>query len=296
MMIRNLYVLLCLSTIGHTSAGRLGGRVAFVRSQQLNRHLEEDDSTTRPTLQIVGDNGNPDGTFPLAKCEGDCDSSKDCAGDLRCYFRRYTEEAGPPGCEGVPVDGTDFCFDPADDPQIPPVGTLYRIGQDGDPSWAFPLRRCMGDCDGDNDCLGNLKCFKRNQGNRPPGCIGEGVGTADFCYDPADETKDVVLDNETTTKVNNDDNSDETQAKSIEGEDDGDSNNGAVVGIVIAVVVVVLLIGGYWYYSRRSENETDNQAPLKADECAPEIRENTGEHGDKAHETDESEEHTETTS
>jgi len=310
MMIRKLSnvaalpLLLCLSTFGHASAGRLGSSVAFVgsknthRHQQLNRRLVDATTTTpKATLQLLGDNGNPNGTFPLAKCAGDCDSDRDCSGDLRCYFRRYAEDATPPGCEGEAVDGTDFCFDPADDPLIPPMGTLYRIGQDGDPSWAFPLRKCWGDCDGDEDCLDGLECFKRNQGNqtnlRPPGCIGEGVGTADFCYDPADamvsSSTDVVLDDETRTVGDNESGyaNDETQGKSIEKEGGGGISNGAVTAIVIVVVVLVLLVGGYWFYSRRSANETENHTPLE-EAGGPEIKEHPATSSDKAHETDES--------
>ena len=46
---------------------------------------------------------------------------------------------------------------------------------------------CQGDCDDDLDCAGDLKCFKRSNGEDVPGCIGNteanaGLGT-DYCYD-----------------------------------------------------------------------------------------------------------------
>ena len=48
---------------------------------------------------------------------------------------------------------------------------------------------CTGDCDGDVDCAGDLKCFQRQSStSQVPGCFigGDGdVGTYDYCYDPS---------------------------------------------------------------------------------------------------------------
>mgnify|MGYP003947018819 CR=1 FL=1 len=48
---------------------------------------------------------------------------------------------------------------------------------------------CTGDCDGDVDCAGNLKCFQRESSNsQVPGCFlgGDGdVNNYDYCYDPS---------------------------------------------------------------------------------------------------------------
>ena len=53
------------------------------------------------------------------------------------------------------------------------------------------LSICQGDCRTDDDCLGDLKCFHRENGDPcPPGCRGDcelyNNGRRDFCYDPLD--------------------------------------------------------------------------------------------------------------
>jgi hypothetical protein len=69
-----------------------------------------------------------------------------------------------------------------------------RTGNDGSPTSAFPLQKCQGDCDTDDDCATNLKCFVRKPGDditKIPGCTTSTVtkltndGT-DYCYDPND--------------------------------------------------------------------------------------------------------------
>merc|ERR1719287_220191 len=72
-------------------------------------------------------------------------------------------------------------------------GTLAVVGNGGRPARAYPLARCQGDCDGDDECQAGLKCFLREPGGPlPPGCPGRprhAGGTVDngndFCYDPA---------------------------------------------------------------------------------------------------------------
>ena len=51
----------------------------------------------------------------------------------------------------------------------------------------FPLGECLGDCDNDNDCQGNLICYQRGPYDDVPGCDGGKTfqGRADFCIDPA---------------------------------------------------------------------------------------------------------------
>ncbi|CAJ1933102.1 unnamed protein product [Cylindrotheca closterium] len=64
------------------------------------------------TLSYVGNNGNPSHEFPLAMCEGDCDSDNDCMDNLICRQRDGTESV--PGCNGSGNNpGTDFCTDPS---------------------------------------------------------------------------------------------------------------------------------------------------------------------------------------
>jgi hypothetical protein len=63
-------------------------------------------------LQLIGNNGYPSSTFPLAKCQGDCDSDAECAYGLVCYQREYANAV--PGCSGTPSANHDYCIDPAD--------------------------------------------------------------------------------------------------------------------------------------------------------------------------------------
>lgn len=45
---------------------------------------------------------------------------------------------------------------------------------------------CEGDCDSDDQCAGDLKCFQREGGQDVPGCSGgrESTSKTDYCYDP----------------------------------------------------------------------------------------------------------------
>jgi len=60
-------------------------------------------------------------------------------------------------------------------------------------SWAYEnisstgtnLGICQGDCDSDNDCMDNLKCWQRDRGDAGPSqCTGEAFSWYDYCYDP----------------------------------------------------------------------------------------------------------------
>merc|ERR1712068_11925 len=50
-----------------------------------------------------------------------------------------------------------------------------------------PCGPCQGDCDNDNDCEGNLKCwFRDSSDSTPSGCLAGGSGdipTHDYCYE-----------------------------------------------------------------------------------------------------------------
>mmetsp|Transcript_877 Transcript_877/g.1838 ORF Transcript_877/g.1838 Transcript_877/m.1838 type:complete len:346 (+) Transcript_877:174-1211(+) len=50
----------------------------------------------------------------------------------------------------------------------------------------YPLDRCRGDCDGDEDCKGNLICFQRKSYESVPGCRGgnKDATSTDYCIDP----------------------------------------------------------------------------------------------------------------
>jgi hypothetical protein len=142
-------------------------------------------------LVLMGDNGRPSNAFPLQACQGDCDSDSDCAGSLKCFQRDRREAV--PGCIGKGQRGKDYCYDPATvAPTSAPVAptpapisdnTLVIAGDNGTPSSAFPLGKCEGDCDGDSDCSGNLKCFQRSGTEAVPGCEGSGVSAKDYCFE-----------------------------------------------------------------------------------------------------------------
>ena len=50
---------------------------------------------------------------------------------------------------------------------------------------ATGLQACIGECDNDAQCFGNLECFQRSNGGPIPGCTGNGGRPDDdYCYDP----------------------------------------------------------------------------------------------------------------
>ncbi|CAJ1930817.1 unnamed protein product [Cylindrotheca closterium] len=65
-----------------------------------------------------------------------------------------------------------------------PDNLTYK-GNNGNPRTAFPLTKCEGDCDGDSDCQGSLKCFERTGTEAVPGCNGGGFYGIDYCYEEA---------------------------------------------------------------------------------------------------------------
>mmetsp|Transcript_17971 Transcript_17971/g.40829 ORF Transcript_17971/g.40829 Transcript_17971/m.40829 type:complete len:660 (-) Transcript_17971:143-2122(-) len=138
--------------------------------------------------------GNPAASLPLGPCEGDCDGDRDCAPGLVCFERERDSDPFPPGCARgtVPQDRTDYCYDPATVPSaaptlsVPPTDYVPpRLKFVRNPPRS-PLRICEGDCDDDDDCQGDLRCFQRDdRSQRVPGCSlgGEDDSNWDFCYD-----------------------------------------------------------------------------------------------------------------
>jgi 6-phosphogluconolactonase (cycloisomerase 2 family) len=57
------------------------------------------------------------------------------------------------------------------------------LGNNGQPSSAFPLGKCQGDCDVDEECEGSLVCFQRDGGDPVPGCLGgeDDESRTDYC-------------------------------------------------------------------------------------------------------------------
>lgn len=126
---------------------------------------------------------------PCGNCEGDCDNDDQCAGSLRCFYRRGnwdTEDDPVPGCL---VGGSDD--DPGEDycSHAPPNAISKPSGGC---TTSSPCKACEGNCDGnDEKCEGDLKCKERNSNERVPGCVSGYVGTeegTDYCYDPDEPT------------------------------------------------------------------------------------------------------------
>eukprot|EP00980_Cylindrotheca_fusiformis_P000754 scaffold175_cov153-Cylindrotheca_fusiformis.AAC.6 len=115
-------------------------------------------------------------SFPLGRCEGDCDDDNDCEGNLICFQR---DEYDPvPNCSGGLKDRskTDYCIRSTDAPERIPLSITQT----------FPLGRCEGDCDDDDDCEGGLICFQRNENESVPGCLGgsKDRSKTDYCTPP----------------------------------------------------------------------------------------------------------------
>jgi hypothetical protein len=49
---------------------------------------------------------------PCSLCQGDCNEHDDCAGELECFRRPGESDAAIPGCEGIGLPGTDYCYQP----------------------------------------------------------------------------------------------------------------------------------------------------------------------------------------
>jgi len=117
----------------------------------------------------------------LNECEGDCDTDDDCSGNLRCFHRDTSADGIPPGCMGTAhYDAHDYCYD---------SGDIALVDYGTDPTWT--LDECEGDCDSDNSCAGDLRCWflgTLSTDNVPPGCHGTPANTDiyyhDYCYDP----------------------------------------------------------------------------------------------------------------
>jgi len=102
-----------------------------------------------------------------------------------------------PGCSGTPPDpmpGYDNDKDYCTIPPLPLPGYLaYVYDNTGDRLFSHynktpPLGECEGDCDNDDDCIGDLKCFHRSRTEAVPGCLsgdstfGQDTSRRDYCY------------------------------------------------------------------------------------------------------------------
>jgi hypothetical protein len=84
------------------------------------------------------------------------------------------------------------------------IGHLAFVGNDRQPSYAYPLQKCQGDCDSDDDCEMGLFCIERAGNESVPGCVGVSyaVEAVDICYDRGDEHI-VFTKNSTLSRVGN---------------------------------------------------------------------------------------------
>merc|ERR1719502_270834 len=65
-----------------------------------------------PPLQFLGGEGCTS-SRKCQKCQGDCDSDRDCVGALKCFRRMGTDplDEAVPGCGvGEPGDSNDYCY------------------------------------------------------------------------------------------------------------------------------------------------------------------------------------------
>lgn len=199
-------------TIGEPSENKTDS-IHFEPPQSKQRNIASTSKLERP-----GNDGSPTSAFPLQKCQGDCDTDKDCATNLKCFIRKPGDDIKKiPGCTTSTItkltkDGTDYCYDPNDAvaapikppspiasprnaPKAAPTatsGTILYKGEDWTPRDAYPLGICEGDCDGDYDCEGELVCHQRDMDvsgklGHVPSCAGRDTTTRDYCIRPSDE-------------------------------------------------------------------------------------------------------------
>merc|ERR1712106_1019471 len=73
------------------------------------------------------------------------------------------------GCDGERVTAVNYCVQPP----------IINKGSGPDP----PLGLCVGDCDYDSECSGDLRCYQREEYEVTPGCRGV-KEDYDFCVLP----------------------------------------------------------------------------------------------------------------
>lgn len=143
--------------------------------------------TTQPTTQpitspMLGDSSVAcSESAPCEQCLGSCNSDANCAGELQCFLRGYLERI--PGCSGQGKYGQSYCYNPFADGETTLLTTATKACDK-----KAPCGKCFGTCDADEDCDKNLFCYRRY--NNPlelvPGCAGQGVFGAHYCFDPTD--------------------------------------------------------------------------------------------------------------
>merc|ERR1711981_662345 len=109
----------------------------------------------------------------LGRCQGDCDSNKDCRRGLRCA--QTNGYARGNGCRGRShKKAADYCVRarPANSRNVTFFGWKPR----------GTLGRCQGDCDRNKECRGSDVCIQTNGYFRGYGCRGRShKKAADYC-------------------------------------------------------------------------------------------------------------------
>mmetsp|Transcript_29916 Transcript_29916/g.44183 ORF Transcript_29916/g.44183 Transcript_29916/m.44183 type:complete len:365 (-) Transcript_29916:157-1251(-) len=139
-------------------------------------------------------------------CEGDCDSDKDCKGDLVCFEKEEGEKVKIPGCKGWDTSHQDFCvkpehkpspkpyyhkpdpkptpkpapkpyYDHKPDPKPTPKPYYHKEPECGRADFKpvkacgkWECERCEGHCDNDDECKGDMICYEKGKGEPVPGC------------------------------------------------------------------------------------------------------------------------------
>lgn len=141
------------------------------------------------SLNIIATNANCDINL-CNRCEGNCATDSDCAGNLKCWKRSYSHSTVP-GC-ATGGEAKNYCYEPCPEGALPVNGcknTFFSF--DFTPTKALSIKTCKGNCDecegdcaSDDQCAGNLKCWKREHSHsNVPGCA-TGGGTKNYCYKP----------------------------------------------------------------------------------------------------------------
>ena len=128
------------------------------------------------TLVLVDEQQQP--VEGLKRCQGACTTDSDCEGELKCWQRDGGEAI--PGCSGAGVEDTNYCYDPEDE-----LPELVYFGDDV-PRNSSILLPCQGPCVTDWDCAWGANCLERTSDESVPGCRGDAVDGANYCYTPAD--------------------------------------------------------------------------------------------------------------
>jgi hypothetical protein len=154
-----------------------------------------DDDTECGQLVYMANYGVPVTNYPLKACQGDCDYDYDCDFGLSCWQRNDLEEV--PGCLGSGRSGIDYCYQPSNNNTL----VLYAVA--GAPIENYPLQKCQGDCRSDTECSPGLSCLVRNGTEAIPGCVGDGVASFGYCYNPADGIFSTTTTTNATNSTNN---------------------------------------------------------------------------------------------